>query len=172
MKEVSKGLKFFRVNHGLESNEGNLLANINDEITELLRANGDSEVIGELCDIYIYAHNALHQNGYSIDHHFNTTHRVDRPVIIPEVVGYMWRMMSGMAIGNISKFHVLNDLCEDVIFALRTMGYDPEKCVLEKIKVINSRTGEMDLTINKWVKHTTEEAKSKWYTADFMGCEL
>ena len=51
------------------------------------------------------------------------------------------------------------------------LGYDPCICMMETIKEISSRTGAWDENIGKWVKDTSDEAKSKWYAADYSKAE-
>lgn len=46
-------------------------------------------------------------------------------------------------------------------------GYNFEIAMLETIKEISSRTGCYDENAKKWVKDTSDEAKAKWYRADY-----
>lgn len=39
--------------------------------------------------------------------------------------------------------------------------------MLETIKEISSRTGSYDEKAKKWVKDSTDEARAKWYQADY-----
>ena len=39
--------------------------------------------------------------------------------------------------------------------------------MLETIKEISSRTGAYDENAKKWVKDTSDEAKSRWYQANY-----
>lgn len=49
--------------------------------------------------------------------------------------------------------------------AIIKLGYFPQVVILEKLKVINSREGEI---INgKFEKYLTPEAREKWYTPDY-----
>ena len=51
-------------------------------------------------------------------------------------------------------------LCENYSFNF-------EIAMLETIKEISSRTGSYDETAKKWVKDTSDEARAKWYQADY-----
>lgn len=51
-------------------------------------------------------------------------------------------------------------------------GYDPYLSMKETIKEISSRTGIYSEEVGKWVKDTGEEAKKKWYTADYTKAKL
>ena len=46
-------------------------------------------------------------------------------------------------------------------------GYNFEIAMLETIKEISSRTGSYDEKAKKWVKDTSDEAKAKWYSANY-----
>ena len=46
-------------------------------------------------------------------------------------------------------------------------GFNFEIAMLETIKEISSRTGAYDENAKKWVKDTSEAAKSKWYQANY-----
>ena len=46
-------------------------------------------------------------------------------------------------------------------------GFNFEVAMLETIKEISSRTGAYDENAKKWVKDTSDEAKSRWYQANY-----
>ncbi|MDD7741729.1 MAG: hypothetical protein PUJ19_03130, partial [Campylobacteraceae bacterium] len=46
-------------------------------------------------------------------------------------------------------------------------GYNFEIAMLETIKEISSRTGSYDENAKKWVKDSSDEARAKWYKADY-----
>ena len=46
-------------------------------------------------------------------------------------------------------------------------GFNFEIAMLETIKEISSRTGSYDEKAKKWVKDESDEAKAKWYQADY-----
>lgn len=60
--------------------------------------------------------------------------------------------------------------CDKIVFAVNAieqLGYDAEQCMNETIKEISSRTGAINPGTKKWEKFKTEEAKAKWYKADY-----
>ncbi|HAA1585827.1 TPA_asm: hypothetical protein GD700_07550 [Campylobacter jejuni] len=57
-------------------------------------------------------------------------------------------------------------------YLCKNLGFDFYKCMLEKIKEIESRTGFYDERLNKFIKDTSDEAKAKWYKADYESCRL
>ena len=46
-------------------------------------------------------------------------------------------------------------------------GFNFEIAMLETIKEISSRTGSYDEKAKKWIKDESDEAKAKWYKADY-----
>ena len=46
-------------------------------------------------------------------------------------------------------------------------GFNFEIAMLETIKEISSRTGSYDEATKKWIKDTSDEARAKWYQADY-----
>ncbi|MCI7587605.1 MAG: hypothetical protein MSS71_07120 [Campylobacter sp.] len=46
-------------------------------------------------------------------------------------------------------------------------GYNFEIAMLETIKEISSRTGSYDENAKKWIKDTSDEARKKWYRANY-----
>lgn len=69
----------------------------------------------------------------------------------------------------------IDAMADIIVFAygeIAKYGYDGDKVMDEVIKEISSRTGAYDPDTKKWQKFTTDEAKAKWYTADFTNCKL
>ena len=65
------------------------------------------------------------------------------------------------------KIDALSDIRVFAINATEAYGYDAEKTMDETIKEISSRTGAFNPSTQKWEKFKTDEAKSKWYKADY-----
>ena len=51
-------------------------------------------------------------------------------------------------------------------------GFNFEIAMLETIKEISSRTGSYDKNAKKWVKDSSDEARAKWYKADYERARL
>lgn len=51
-------------------------------------------------------------------------------------------------------------------------GFDPDMCMDEVMKEINSRTGAYSEKTKKWQKDKSEAAQEKWYKADFTTCHM
>lgn len=69
----------------------------------------------------------------------------------------------------------IDAMADIIVFAygeIAKYGYDGDKVMDEVIKEISSRTGSYNEEAKKWLKDTSDEAKSKWYKADFSKCKL
>ena len=65
---------------------------------------------------------------------------------------------------NYYDFHLILKYCASVC---EKYGFNFEIAMLETIKEISSRTGTYDEKVKKWVKDESDEAKAKWYKADY-----
>jgi len=63
----------------------------------------------------------------------------------------------------------LFDICVFAIGAMMKLGYDPTCVFKEGLKEIESRTGS--IVNGKFQKDTSQEAKSKWYKANYNKCK-
>ena len=61
-------------------------------------------------------------------------------------------------------FNSILDKCADIC---EQYGFNFEIAMLETIKEISSRTGAYDEKAKKWVKDESDEAKAKWYQANY-----
>jgi hypothetical protein len=62
---------------------------------------------------------------------------------------------------------------DNIVFsvgAILKLGYEPEDVMREVLKEINSRTGS--IVNGKFEKDLSDEAKAKWYKADFSTCKI
>ena len=60
-----------------------------------------------------------------------------------------------------------NDILIDCAKLCENYGFNFEIAMLETIKEISSRTGSFDESLNKWIKDTSDEARKKWYKANY-----
>ena len=67
--------------------------------------------------------------------------------------------------GDNERVDAYADVIVFAIGAILKLGFDPIKVLLEVGKEINSREGTM--VNGKFEKYLTDEAKAKWYTADY-----
>lgn len=73
---------------------------------------------------------------------------------------------------EVERVQIISDMVIDSYHGLINLGFDPDKCMSEVMKEINSRTGEYSEGTKKWQKYKTPEAMALWYTADFTDCRL
>ena len=67
---------------------------------------------------------------------------------------------------------VIDGACDIVVFSvgmMLKMGYNPKCSLNECLKEIESRTGK--IIDGKFVKDTSEEAKKRWYKANYKTCK-
>ena len=153
---------------GFEFNVNTQVSFFTEEITEFLRAKDEHEKIDALCDITIFAINGINliDNDYSF--------------IYPKKYN---RWYDGASIGDIiSQLELMffsNNECKirmsiiinKALLMIEYMGYDYKKCMDETLKEIESRTGEINPNTGKWEKYKTDEAKAKWYKANYSRCK-
>lgn len=72
--------------------------------------------------------------------------------------------------------HEIIDACDDLIVLssnhIAQSGYNLDLTMKETLKEINSRTGSINETTGKWEKFKTQEAKAKWYKANYSTCRI
>ena len=185
LTEIYKGLKAWRHERGItaESQKEGYLVNVMEELGELATALREYErfskpsypypknkkyaehgIIDALCDISVFTINAgadipcqlkpliiEHKNEFSVDDIF---------VAIADFI----RTDSNGSPFNYYDFARILRCCASVC---EQYGFDFQKSMIETIKEISSRTGAYDENAKKWVKDTSEAAKSKWYQANY-----
>ena len=66
------------------------------------------------------------------------------------------------------EYHIFfNDILHICACLAYDYGYNFEIAMLETIKEISSRTGSYDEKAKKWVKDESDEARAKWYKANY-----
>lgn len=128
----------------ISSQKENLLGNVMEELTEMVRANSDEELLDSLCDIMVFTSNA--------SNHKITTLYLDS---LPSV--YLSQAMT-------SKEEFIIDIVDNIMFDttdnillmciknIIDLGYDPIACMNETIKEISSRKGQWNEHVGKFVK--------------------
>ena len=195
LTEIYKGLAEWRAERGItaESQKAGYIINIMEELGELASALRDyekfsktdlaynlpddlayydtvkkvaeHEIIDALCDISVFTINA----GADIPCEFKRTEiewkksSLDADYILKQMVErcaflsyFEWREAKSFNIILINCAY----LCE-------LYGFDFQIAMDETIKEISSRTGAYDENAKKWVKDESDEAKAKWYQADY-----
>ena len=184
LTEIYKGLDEWRAKRGItaESQKAGYLVNIMEELSELFAAlrlfeksksvNDSHElkcaehfIIDALCDISVFTINAgadipcrlkdsaiyASQISFSVT---NLCNLIDNCVEFASDHDYKDGVYHNSILVNCVK------LCE-------YYGYNFEIAMLETIKEISSRTGAYDENAKKWVKDESDEARAKWYQANY-----
>lgn len=130
------------------------------ELSQAMRKNNSYEYIDALCDIVVFAVNALREYKYSPTV-MNITRNTAREVLLRLLLhelgkyGRNWESRCVCNIYNICSLLAIQE------------GYSLYPSMLETIKEINSRTGSYDPSVGKWIKDKSPEAQAKWYKANY-----
>ena len=124
----------------------------------------EHEIIDALCDISVFTINA----GADLP-------RAVKPLIIEAkrefnvasifaaIADFIRADVKGSPF-NYYDFALILKYCASVC---EQYGFNFEIAMLETIKEISSRTGSYDENAKKWIKDESDEAKAKWYQADY-----
>lgn len=186
LTEIYKGLDKWRAERGItaESQKTGYLVNIMEEFGELATALREYErfskpsypypknkkyaehgIIDALCDICVFTINA----GADIPCEVKRTEiefkksSLDADYILKQMVEKCARL-SYFDWGEASAFNIILINCA---YLCEHYGFNFQIAMDETIKEISSRTGTYDEVSKKWVKDESDEAKAKWYKADY-----
>ena len=180
LTKIYKGLDEWRAERGItaESQKAGYLVNVMEEFGELSAAlrlfeksksvNDSHElkcaehfIIDALCDISVFTINAgadipCENKISGIENNIFQTYKTYETLL---------NACGGYSIGfNAYAFNGVLRTCAVLCYKL---GFDFQIAMDETIKEISSRTGAYDENAKKWVKDTSEAAKSKWYQANY-----
>ena len=180
LTEIYKGLAEWRAERGItaESQKAGYLVNIMEELGELASAlrllekskivNDSHElkcaehfIIDAICDISVFTINAgadipCENKISGIENNIFQTYRTYETLL---------NACGGYSIGfNAYAFNGVLRTCAVLCYKL---GFNFQIAMDETIKEISSRTGAYDEKVKKWVKDTSNEARAKWYKADY-----
>ena len=184
LEQIYKELQAWREERGItaESQKAGYIINIMEELGELATALRDYEkfsvtgqdaakkqkaeygIIDALCDISVFTINAgvdigevkrteIELKKSSLDADYILKQMVERCAFLSY---FEWREAKSFNIILINCAY----LCEHY-------GFNFQIAMDETIKEISSRTGSYDEVSKKWVKDESDEAKAKWYQADY-----
>ena len=178
LTEIYKGLAEWRAERGItaESQKAGYLVNIMEELGELASAlrdyekfsateqdtakkqKAEYEIIDALCDISVFTINA----GADIPCYNKPTRLELEPCLsldnlLKEIADHQ------RCFNSITLCYVLG-VCASLC---HQYGFDFQKAMDETIKEISSRTGAYDENAKKWVKDESDEARAKWYKANY-----
>ena len=186
LTEIYKGLDEWRAERGItaENQKAGYLVNVMEELGELATAlrdyekfsateqdtakkqKAEYEIIDALCDISVFTINV----GADINcneklESINTTTQTTRcnsslSFLLSECGNFDYY-------GKLSSYVCFNQILLSCAKLCEQYGFNFEIAMLETIKEISSRTGAYDENAKKWVKDESDEAKAKWYQADY-----
>ena len=187
LTEIYKGLAEWRAERGItaESQKAGYLVNIMEELGELASALRDyeklskadlacydtvkkvaeHEIIDALCDISVFTINAgTDVNCNEKIEVINTTQTTrcnsSLSFLLSECGNFDYY-------GKLSSYVCFNQILLSCAKLCEQYGFNFEIAMLETIKEISSRTGAYDENAKKWVKDESDEAKAKWYSANY-----
>lgn len=176
MIKIVEELKKWREDRNMQDNEFVVeieVASMLDECKEVLLAKTDEHKAEEYCDNAIFAFNGLGLLNLQYERHI--VKFGDIAIITECLSAILGKPFSHNGIG-----YELNDIIEACKMAVEKLGYDFEKMMIEKIKVLHSRiqspTQARDWAENgasgKWQKSTFAEHMAMVYKPDFESCRL
>lgn len=159
-------------------------AMITEELGEGLEAalmQNQPEFVDALCDISVFAIGEIYKYGFDAavvmdeeEGHKNiadwlplTTYEA-RLTLIEEIVFLQYKFLE--ATTTEERIEHMKNMTIMCYRELVNMGYDPDKCMDEVMKVINSRVGAYCEDTKKWQKDKSEAAQAMWYATSFENC--
>ena len=185
LEQIYAGLKAWRHERGItaESQKQGYIVNVMEELGELATALREYErfskpsypypknkkyaehgIIDALCDISVFTINAVADIPYSITPFIIETKREFSVADIFVAIADFIRADNNGDPFNYYDFALILKYCASVC---EQYGFNFEIAMLETIKEISSRTGSYDENAKKWVKDESDEAKAKWYQANY-----
>ena len=178
LKQIYKGLDEWRAERKItaESQKAGYLVNVMEEFGELsqalrgleiesVRKTAEHGIIDALCDISVFTINA----GANISSPVKCIEielekcRLNADCILKKMVEQC-AVFSYFEWGEVTCF---NSILANCAYLCEHYGFNFEIAMLETIKEISSRTGSYDENAKKWVKDVSDEARAKWYRADY-----
>ena len=178
LTEIYKGLAEWRAERGItaESQKAGYLVNVMEEFGELsqalrgleiesVRKTAEHEIIDALCDIAIFTINAGEHIPCELKHtemEFKKS-SLNADYILKQLVEKCAEF-SYFDWGEQKCFNIILINCA---YLCEHYGFDFQKAMDETIKEISSRTGSYDEKAKKWIKDSSDEARAKWYKANY-----
>ena len=195
LEQIYSGLKAWRAERGItaESQKAGYIVNVMEELGELATALREYErfskpsypypknkkyaehgIIDALCDISVFTINA----GADIpcakkDLETHTGQLKASFAMLVEACAIFAQDKEYSTVVYIAEvkafeYHIFfNDILHICACLAYDYGYNFEVAMIETIKEISSRTGSYDEVSKKWVKDESDEAKAKWYQANY-----
>ena len=186
LTEIYKGLAEWRAERGItaESQKAGYIVNVMEELGELATALREYErfskpsypypknkkyaehgIIDAICDIAVFTINAWADIPCELKRTEIELRKssLDADYILKQMLEKCARF-SYFEWGEASAFNIILINCA---YLCEHYGFNFQIAMDETIKEISSRTGAYDENAKKWVKDESDEAKAKWYKADY-----
>lgn len=151
-----------------ENQQAGFLGNVFEEVSEYFRAKDDLERVDALCDIAVFCFNSFDIIDFDYYCEFcSDNENIEIYNLTDEISEVCYKV--------IKKLYVKTSMPRIISYCqylCKNLGFDFYKCMLETIKEIESRTGYYDERLKKFIKDTSDEAKAKWYKADYESCRI
>lgn len=147
--EIKERLADWRSERGLtyENQREEFLGNVFEKVSEYFRAKDDLERVEALCDIAVFCFNAFDIIDFDYYCEFcSNNENIEIYNLTDEI--------SEVCCKVIKKLHVKTSIPRIISYCqylCKNLGFDFYKCMLEKIKEIESRTGFYDERLKKFV---------------------
>ena len=185
LTEIYKGLDEWRAERGItpESQREGYIRNVMEEFGELATALREYErfskpsypypknkkyaehgIIDALCDIAVFTINA----GVDIGEAKRTEIELKKSSLDADyILKQMVERCAFISYFEWSEAKSFNIILINCAYLCEYYGFNFQIAMDETIKEISSRTGSYDNASKKWVKDESDEAKAKWYKADY-----
>ena len=186
LTEIYKGLAEWRAERGItaESQKAGYIVNVMEELGELATALREYErfskpsypypknkkyaehgIIDAICDIAVFTINAWADIPCELKRTEIELRKssLDADYILKQMLEKCARF-SYFEWGETSAFNIILINCA---YLCEHYGFNFQIAMDETIKEISSRTGSYDEASKKWVKDESNEAKAKWYQANY-----
>ena len=185
LEQIYAGLKAWRHERGItaESQKEGYIVNVMEELGELATALREYErfskpsypypknkkyaehgIIDALCDISVFTINVGADIPCEVKPLIIEPKREFSIASIFVAIADFIRADNNGSPFNYYDFALILKYCASVC---EQYGFNFEIAMLETIKEISSRTGSYDEVSKKWVKDESDEAKAKWYQANY-----
>lgn len=145
------------------------IGNLLEKMSEYYKAKDDDVRVGALCNIYTLCMTSLDENVENIR---SCVKQRNNYLSFASTIGDI------LAESELDDFDCWGNSDETIykmMLCIEKMaefvGYNFYKCMLETIKEIESKGGTFDTHNRTIVKDVSEEAKAKWYKADYSKCK-
>ncbi|EPU2586034.1 hypothetical protein ACVU88_001876, partial [Campylobacter jejuni] len=130
-----------------ENQQAGFLGNVFEKVSEYFRAKDDLERVEALCDIAVFFFNAFELKFGA----FSNIKRAGMIHLIDHFTSYFLEHNNKTVYNNSKDEDFEYLLIVEIEILVKNLGFDFYKCMLEKIKEIESRTGFYDERLKKFV---------------------